>query len=118
MKRATPYVRLAAGVYLARRGQGIHIVTTADDAPPDQTSIDQRTDDFGGTSTVLAKENWLADGEITPQQLATAVGSVFPDWRGELVNVGTEEEPFLLTQQQAELYQRHVAAAVEAAQPA
>jgi hypothetical protein len=109
----TKYVALGAGVYFCRRGDAIHIVTTGDNMSPDtgKVGVDDGT---GGSSEVMAKSNWISDQEISVEQFRDVVATVAPDYGGVLVNVGTEERPLLLTQQQAAIHGDIVASAAEA----
>lgn len=102
-KLRTKYVYVGAGVYICRRGDAVHIVVTTDSQPPDQGKVD-KADGLGGSSEALAKANWQADQEVSVEQFNDVVATVAPEWKGQLVNVGTEDLPLLLTQQQAAVH--------------
>lgn len=104
-KLATAFRYLAAGVYIRRVGDAIHVVTTGDDRAPD-VGLD--------VDNVASKANWLTEQEVSVEQFADMVNSIAPESKGQLVNVGTEEEPFLLTQQQAARFADVVVSAAEA----
>jgi hypothetical protein len=100
-KLATPFRYLAAGVYVRRLGDAIHVVTTGDNQPPDLGREDL-SDGMGGSNTVLSKTNWILEQEVSVEGFADIMRELAPESRGQLVNVAPEgEEPFLLTQQQA-----------------
>lgn len=105
-KLATPFVYLAAGVYIRRMADAIQVVTTGDSLAPD-VSLDM--------DNVATKSNWLTEQEVSVEQFNDMVATVSPDSRGALVDVAEEgEEPFLLTQQQAARYAARVESAAAA----
>lgn len=106
---ATEFIELSPGVYIRRRGDAVHIVTTGDQQPP----VTARN-----TDGVATKDNWVTDEEVALATFDAVAAVVSPDWRGILVNVGTDEEPFLLSQLQAERFQGHVAREVAEARSA
>lgn len=99
-KLRTDYLPIATGVYVARRGDAIHVVTTGDGEPP----VAEKD-----VNNVATKVNWLTEQEVGVAEFCAVVNTVSPEARGELVNVGTDEEPFLLTQQQAAQFEAVVA---------
>jgi hypothetical protein len=109
----TKYVTIGAGIYICRRGDAVHIVVTTDDKSPDMGKIGVE-DGFGGSEQSLAKANWLNEQEVSVEGFRDSIATVAPDYGGVLVNVGTEEKPLLLTQQQAAIHGDIVASAAEA----
>lgn len=104
-KRSTPFRYLAAGIYVRRLGDAIHVVTTGDSLPPDTER---------GEGQVAIKANWLTEQEVSIEQFGDIVNELAPESKGQLVNVGSDEEPFLLTQQQAARFGEQVEIAAEA----
>lgn len=111
----TKYVPLGAGIYICRRGDAVHIVVTGDNQAPDVGKIDV-ADGTGGSSEAMAKSNWISDQEVSVEQFGDMVGTVAPEYRGQLVNVGTDDNPLLLTQQQAQIHAELVVEQVAALQ--
>lgn len=109
----TKYVLIGAGIYICRRGDAIHIVTTGDDKPPDTGKV-EIPDGTGGSTDVASKANWVTDQEVSVEGFRDMVATVAPDYRGVLVNVGTDEKPLLLTQQQAQIHAELVSEQVDA----
>jgi hypothetical protein len=109
----TKYLLLAAGVFIARKGDAVHVIIT-DGATPDLGIIEQN-DGLGGSNPVLSKANWVSEQEISVEQFNDVIATVSPDWSGQLVNVAPEGvEPFLLPQQQAPKHAQLVEALVSA----
>src|SRR5437870_12682372 len=107
----TKYTPLGAGIFIARKGDAIHIITT-DATATDLRCVDQN-DGLGGSTPILSKSNWIMEQEVTPEQFGDVVASVFPEWKGRLVNVAPEGlEPFLLPQQLAPKHAQLVEAVV------
>lgn len=109
----TKYLRLAAGVYIARKGESVHVITTDGDAPNMQMT--DRSDGIGGRQPILAKSNWITEEEVSTTHFAEVAATVFPDWRGQLINVAPEGvEPLLLPQALAPKHAQLVEALVGA----
>jgi hypothetical protein len=109
----TNYLLLAAGVYVARKGDAVHVIIT-DGAEPDLGSVEQ-PDGLGGGNSILSKANWISEQEISVEQFNDVIATLSPDWKGQLVNVAPEGvEPFLLPQQQAPKHAQLVEALVSA----
>lgn len=113
-ENATQFRYLAAGVFVRRVGDQVHVVTTADNLEPSM-AIEKQDNGRGGTADIMAKDNWIAEQMIDPAAFAAALAELAPQHRGNLVNVAPDNtEPFLLTQSQAERHEKIVRSKIEA----
>jgi hypothetical protein len=73
----TKYVALGAGVYICRRGDAIHIVTTGDNNRPTPARSAWTTGP-AAASEVMAKSNWISEQEVSVEQFRDVVATVAP----------------------------------------